>query len=108
MPTKPKGKTSGRGAKSKPAAERAPRASEKELDTLSAKVVKMRDGQNKNWTDICDALDLTPSRARQLYNRGGGEPAPRAAAAKSKPAARKGGAKSGAASRRAKGKRNPS
>lgn len=109
VPTKPKGKPAARGAaKSKAAAERAPRASERELDTLSAKVVKLRDSQNKDWGTICDTLDITPSRARQLYNRGGGEPTPRAAAApKAKPGAKGKAAAGGAASRR-RGKRNPS
>lgn len=98
-------KSTGRAAaKSKPAAERAPRATDAQLDKLSAQVVKLRDTQGKGWDVICEQLDITPSRARQLYNRGGGEPTARKAPA-SKPAARTG--RGGAASKR-KGKRNPS
>lgn len=70
------------------------RATEAQLDKLSARVVTMRDSQGKAWGDICDALDIQPSRARQLYNRGGGEPTrTKAAGAKKGAAAKKTAAK---------------
>lgn len=101
----PKGKTA-RGGRKPAAAKKSTsnggggtRATEAQLDKLSAQVVKMRDTQGKAWSDICDTLDIQPSRARQLYNRGGGAPAERTAA--KKPAAKRGGAKG-------KGKRSPS
>lgn len=102
MPTKPK-----RAAKKAPV--RAERASEAQLDKDAAKVVKLRDNQNKSWGDIADLTDIAPSRLRALYNRGGGSPSATKAPAKkaAKPAAkgRTGKAKPAA---RGRGKRNPS
>jgi hypothetical protein len=96
----------------KPAAARAERASEGQLDKDAARVVKMRDQQNKSWADIEAATGIASSRLRQLYNRGGGAPtATKAGSAKAKPAAR-GTAKgrTGAAKGKTggRGKRNPS
>lgn len=105
MPTKPKRKPA---AKKAPA--RAERASEAQLDKDAAKVVKLRDNQNKSWGDIADLTDIAPSRLRALYNRGGGSPSATKAPTKkgsAKPAAkgRTGKAKPAA---RGRGKRNPS
>lgn len=95
----------------KPAA-RAERASEAQLDKDAARVVKMRDQQNKSWSDIADATGIASSRLRQLYNRGGGTPtATKAGSAKAKPAARgaaKGRTGAGKGKTGGRGKRNPS
>jgi hypothetical protein len=69
------GAAKGRGAAAKAKSNGGgERATEAQLDKLSAQVVKLRDTQGKSWTEVCETLDIQPSRARQLYNRGGGEP----------------------------------
>lgn len=103
MATKPKPKAKASSSKSK-SAERAPRATDAELDRLAARVVSLRDDKGKSWGDIEAELDVAPSRLRALYNRGGGEP-------KGARAGKKSGGKAApkpAARRAAKKKANPS
>lgn len=74
-----KGNTKNANAKAKSAtkaatSDRAPRATDAELDKLAARVVNLRDVKNQAWGDIAETLDIAPSRLRALYNRGGGEP----------------------------------
>jgi hypothetical protein len=83
------------------------RASEAQLDKLSTQVVKMRDVQSKGWTEICETLDIQPSRARQLYNRGGGEPTRQKATSGRASGGRTAAAAKGKSTRGRKGK-NPS
>jgi hypothetical protein len=119
VPTKPKGTAKKPAAKRGAAksADAAPRQTEAQLDKQAAQVVKMRDTQNKSWSDIEAATGIAASRLRQLYNRGGGSPtATKATTAKkgaAKPAAKKGAAKpaarTGAKGKTSgRGKRNPS
>jgi hypothetical protein len=93
----------------------APRATEAQLDRDAARVVKMRDQQNKSWGDIEEATGIAPSRLRQLYTRGGGQSSGTrgkgAASGGRKTAAKKGAAKGAAKATTGRGKgkrRNPS
>lgn len=98
-------------AKSKAKSNGGERATDAQLDKLSAQVVKLRDVQGKSWSDIEEQLDIAPSRLRQLYNRGGGEASgSRASSGTKKSGGAKGGAKSKTAAKGKgkKGKRNPS
>jgi histone H1/5 len=111
VPTKPKGRPARKPA-AKKSAPRAERATDAQLDKDAARVVKMRDSQNKSWAEIEEATGIAASRLRQLYNRGGGAPS----ATKAKPSGGRAASKKAAPARgraaKAKtggrGKRNPS
>lgn len=81
------GKKKGTSAKGKSTAKSngdRTRATDEELDKLAARVVKLRDVDEKSWSDIEDIMDIGPGRLRQLYNRGGGEPAERGSSSNGK------------------------
>jgi hypothetical protein len=71
VPTKPKGTAKKPAAKRGAAksADAAPRQTEAQLDKQAAQVVKMRDTQNKSWSDIEAATGIAASRLRQLSRR---------------------------------------
>lgn len=118
MATKPKAKAGAKGGRKTAAKNTSTkakaksgntRASSDELDALAEQVVEMR--ETMSWGEIQEELGISGSRARALFNRGGGVPSNerRGAAAKEdedeKP---KGKAKAKAGAKGSKAKRRPS
>jgi hypothetical protein len=73
MAVKPKAKKGGAKKKASSNGTRT-RASNEELDTQAAEVVKLRDEQDLSWAEVAEKTGIAMGRLRGLYNRGGGTP----------------------------------